>query len=116
MGVKPQAEAGKLVVCLELAKYLSDTDSQLTRFNEVGWGPSNLKAQQDPAVQADEALSALGEQLQYTIPQGQYPGDYWTQADALGETICGGNFKGYTDEQLMAELESFSEKMNALVQ
>lgn len=116
LGVKPQAEAGKLVVCLELAKYLSDTDSQLARFNAVGWGPSNLTAQQDPAVQADEALSALGEQLQYTIPQGQYPGDYWTQADALGETICGGNFKGYTDEQLMAELESFSEKMNALVQ
>lgn len=116
MGVKPQAEAGKLVVCLELAKYLSDTDAQLTRFNEVGWGPSNLKAQQDPAVQADEALSALGEQLQYTIPQGQYPNDYWSEADALGETICGGNFKGYTDDQLMAELEAFASKMDALVQ
>ena len=107
LGVKPQAEAGKLVVCLELAKYLSDTDAQLARFNEVGWGPSNVTAQQDPAVQADEALSALGEQLQYTIPQGQYPGEYWSEADALGETICGGNFKGYTDEQLMAELEAF---------
>lgn len=116
MGVKPQPEAGKLVVCLELAKYLSDTDAQLTRFNEVGWGPSNLKAQQDPAVQADEALSALGEQLQYTIPQGQYPNDYWSEADALGETICGGNFKGYTDDQLMAELEAFASKMDALVQ
>lgn len=116
MGVKPQAEAGKLVVCLELAKYLSDTDAQLTRFKEVGWGPSNLAAQQDPAVQADEALSALGQQLQYTIPQGQYPGEYWSEADALGETICGGNFKGYTDEQLMAELESFASKMDALVQ
>lgn len=116
LGVKPQAEAGKLVVCLELAKYLSDTDAQLTRFNEVGWGPSNLKAQQDPAVQADEALSALGEQLQYTIPQGQYPNDYWSEADALGETICGGNFKGYTDDQLMAELEAFASKMDALVQ
>lgn len=115
MGVKPQAEAGKLVVCLELAKYLSDTDAQLARFNEVGWGPSNLKAQQDPAVQADEALSALGEQLQYTIPQGQYPNDYWSEADALGETICGGNFKGYTDEQLMEQLEAFSAKMDALV-
>lgn len=115
MGVKPQAEGGKLVVCLELAKYLSDTDAQLTRFKEVGWGPSNLTAQQDPAVQADEALSALGEQLQYTIPQGQYPGDYWSEADALGETICGGNFKGYTDDQLMAELQKFSDKMDALV-
>ncbi len=116
MGVKPQAEAGKLVVCLELAKYLSDTDAQLTRFNEVGWGPSNLTAQQDSAVQNDEALSALRQQLQYTIPQGQYPNDYWSEADSLGETICGGNFKGYTDEQLMAELEKFASKMDALVQ
>lgn len=115
MGVKPQAEAGKLVVCLELAKYLSDTDAQLTRFKEVGWGPSNLAAQQDSDVQADEALSALRQQLQYTIPQGQYPNDYWSEADALGETICGGNFKGYTDEQLMAELEAFASKMDALV-
>lgn len=116
MGVKPQAEAGKLVVCLELAKYLSDTDAQLTRFNEVGWGPSNVKAQEDPAVQGDEALSALREQLQYTVPQGQYPGEYWSEADALGETICGGNFKGYTDEQLMTELEAFAAMMDALVQ
>ena len=115
MGVKPQAEPGKLVVCLELAKYLSDTDAQLTRFKEVGWGPSNVAAQQDSAVQADEALSALGQQLQYTIPQGQYPGEYWSEADALGETICGGNFKGYTDDQLMEELQKFSDKMDALV-
>lgn len=116
LGVKPQAEAGKLVVCLELAKYLSDTDAQLTRFNEVGWGPSNVTAQADSAVQNDEALGALRQQLQYTIPQGQYPNDYWSEADALGETICGGKFKGYTDEQLMAELEAFASKMDALVQ
>lgn len=115
MGVKPQSETGKLVVCLELAKYLTDTDAQLARYNAVGWGPSNLTAQQDSAVQADEALSALGEQLQYTVPQGQYPGEYWSEADALGETICGGNFSNYSDDELMEELTAFSEKMRALV-
>ena len=41
-----------------------------------------------------------------------YPNDYWSEADALGETICGGNFKGYTDEQLMAELEAFAVRRN----
>lgn len=116
MGIKPQAEAGKLVVCLELAKYLTDTEAQLARYNAVGWGPSNIAAQDDEKVQADEALKALKEQLQHTIPQGQYPSDYWSEADALGETICGGNFNNYTDEQLMAELEKFSAKMDALVQ
>lgn len=115
MGVKPQAEAGKLVVCLELAKFLTDTKAQLDRFNVVGWGPSNLEAQKDESVQADEALSALAEQLNFAVPQGQYPGDYWSEGDALGESATNGSFADYTDEQLMAELQAFTDKMNNLV-
>ena len=76
LGIKPQEEAGKLAVCHALAQYLTSTDVQLARYQAVGWGPSNLAAQQDSAVQADEALSALASQLAYTIPQGNYPGDY----------------------------------------
>lgn len=116
MGIKPQEEAGKLVVCMELAKYLSDTDAQLTRYNEVGWGPSNLTAQQDEAVQSDPALTAFGEQLAFMVSQGQYPQEYWDEGDALGETICGGNFNGYSDEQLMEELQKFQDKMTAVVE
>ena len=115
MGVKPQAEVGKLAVCLELAKYLTDTKAQLDRFNVVGWGPSNLEAQKNEAVQADEALSALAEQLAFAVPQGQYPGDYWSEGDALGESATNGSFAGYTDEQLMAELQAFTDKMMNIV-
>jgi len=72
LGVKPQEDEDKLAVCDALAAYLSSEEVQLERFKLVGWGPSNLKAQQSDAVKANEALSALAEQLVYTIPQGQY--------------------------------------------
>ena len=48
-------------------------ECQIARYNAVAWGPSNLTAQQDSSVQSDEALSALAEQLAYTIPSGTVP-------------------------------------------
>ncbi|MBO4900261.1 MAG: extracellular solute-binding protein [Lachnospiraceae bacterium] len=106
MGVKPQTEGGKLKLCYELAQYLSDTDAQLARFTEQGWGPSNVAAQQDSAVKADPALTALAEQLAYTIPQGQYPGEWWDLAGALGKDVESGTItSSSSDDDLMAELK-----------
>ena len=104
MGVKPQSEQGKQLVCLHLAEYLTSTEVQLARFEAAGFGPSNLAAQQDAAVQADEALAALGAQLAYTIPQGQYPGDYWSRAGALFNDV---KDKNLSDAELKALLEKF---------
>ena len=109
LGVKPQTDDEKLALCDELALYLSSGEVQLARYNEVSWGPSNLAAQADPAVQADEALSALGQQLAFAIPQGQYPGDYWGRAEALGDSIIAGDYKGADDATLMAALQDFQD-------
>ena len=111
MGVKPQEEAGKMKLCLDLAQYLTDTEAQLERFNTLGWGPSNVTAQQDGAVTSNEALAALGQQLSkdVTIPQGQYPNDYWTLATSLGDDIISGKITSKTsDDDLMKILEDFS--------
>ena len=107
MGVKPQTEEGKLVVCKELAQYLTSEEVQLARYEAVGWGPSNKKAQGNEAIKNDVALSAIRDQLQYTIPQGQYPGDYWGLATSLGDSVIAGEFKGKSDEDLMKALEDF---------
>ena len=107
LGVKPQTDTNKAIVCMELAKYLSSAEVQLARYQEVGWGPSNLEAQADEAVQADEALTALAEQLAYTIPQGQYPNEYWDLATSLGDDIIAGNYNNSSDENLMSVLENF---------
>lgn len=107
IGVKPQTDVDKAVVCLELAKWLSGEEVQLARYEAVAWGPSNLNAQQNEAVQSDEALAALAEQLAFTIPQGQYPNDYWDLATALGDSIIAGDYDNYDDAQLMEVLQQF---------
>ena len=56
------------------------------------------------------ALAALAEQLVYTIPQGNYPGDYWTLATSLGDDVISGNLSSSTsDEDLMAALQTFQD-------
>lgn len=107
LGIKPQTDMGKAVVCLELAKHLSSAEVQLARYNEIGWGPSNMEAQQDEAVQSDEALSALAEQLAFMIPQGQYPNEYWDLGTALGDDVIADLYDNATDEELMKVLENF---------
>lgn len=110
LGVKPQAEEGKAVLCCELAAYLTSEEVQLARYEANGWGPSNINAQQSDAVQADEALSALGEQLAISIPQGQYPNDYWSLATSLGDDIIAGNITAdMSDEELLAVLQEFQD-------
>ena len=108
LGVKPQEDEGKLAVCDALAAYLSSEEVQLARYNAVGWGPSNLNAQKSDAVKADEALSALADQLQYTIPQGQYPGDYWSLATSLGDSVISGEITtASSDDDFMKALTDF---------
>ena len=107
LGVKPQTDEDKLAACDALALYLSSGAVQTARFEAVGWGPSNLEAQQSDAVKADVALSALAAQLNFCVPQGQYPGEYWTLATALGDDILANKYDAYTDDQLMDVLSTF---------
>ena len=110
LGVKPQEDEDKLIACDALAAYLSSEEVQLARFQEVGWGPSNLAAQQSDDVQADVALSALAEQLAFTIPQGQYPGEYWVLATSLGDSVITGELgTSSSDDDLMAALQKFQD-------
>lgn len=115
LGVKPQTNAKKLEACNALAKFLTDEACQLARYDAVLWGPSNMNAQKSDKVKADEALSALAEQLAFTIPQGQYPGDYWTDATSLGDDIIAGTYTGLSDADLLAVLKDFQGKAEAQV-
>ena len=110
LGIKPQEEEGKLAVCYKLAQFLTNAETQSARYEAVQWGPSNKEAQQSDAVKSDEALSALADQIQYDIPQGNYPGDYWTLATSLGDTIISGDLNSKTsDDDLMKTLQDFQD-------
>ncbi len=115
LGVKPQTDEAKLACCDALALYLTSEDVQLARYNEVGWGPSNINAQNSDAVKSDEALSALAEQLAFTIPQGQYPGDYWSRAEALAGDVQDA-FKTADDDTLKAALTAFQADLESYAQ
>ena len=109
LGVKPQTDEAKLEACDSLALYLSSEAVQLARYDLTGWGPSNLKAKASEKVQADAALTALGEQLAFCVVQGQYPGDYWSRAEALGDSIIAGEYDAADDAALLAVLQQFQD-------
>jgi arabinogalactan oligomer/maltooligosaccharide transport system substrate-binding protein len=117
LGVKPQEDENKLAVCDALAAYLSSEEVQLERFNAIGWGPSNLAAQESDEVKADEALTALAEQLKFAIPQGQYPGDYWSLATSLGDSVISGEIKAdASEEDITKALDDFQATCESYVQ
>ena len=109
LGVKPQTDADKLAFCDALALYLAGGEVQAARYAAVNWGPSNSVAQADPAVQADVALSALRDQIAFDIPQGGYPGDYWSLATALGDSVIAGEYDKSSDAELLAVLQQFQD-------
>lgn len=107
MGEKPQEDDAKLAACDLLINYLTSEPVQLARYKAVQWGPSNKNAQADEEVKSNVALAALNEQMAFDVPQGQYPGDYWTLATGLGDSVIGGDFDEASDEDLMKTLEDF---------
>lgn len=110
VGIKPQTDEGKLALCYRLAQFMTEEDTQLARFELTSWGPSNVAAQGNEAVQSNEALSALAEQIQYCIPQGQYPNDYWSLSTSLGDSIISGDISAKTsDDDLMKTLQEYQD-------
>ncbi len=115
MGVKPQEDSAKLEACHSLVRFLTGEECQTARFEAVGWGPSNLKAQESDVVKADKHLSSLAEQSNYVIPQGAYPGSYWTDCESFGDSLIAGEYNNATDAQLLDALKALEEKFKGAV-
>ncbi|MDD6446043.1 MAG: extracellular solute-binding protein [Lachnospiraceae bacterium] len=107
LGIKPQTEAGKLAICYELAQYLTNADTQLARYEALGWGPSNVTLTDNEEIKSDEALTAVRDMMSIAVPQGQYPGDYWSLAEAFGTDIKDGKYNKASDDELKKALADF---------
>lgn len=56
------------------------------------------------------ALTALRDQFEFSIPQGQYPNDYWTLVTSFSDTIISGDISSKTsDDDLMKKLQEFQD-------
>ena len=111
LGVKPQTDAVKAAALHKLAQYLTGEQGQLERFNFTGsWGPSNLVAQGNEAVQANVALAALQAQNAYAQVQGQIHGAWWDIAKVIGTDV-----KNATDEAgLQQALDNYTAAISAV--
>lgn len=114
LGVAPQEDAGRSALCHALADWLTDEQAQLDRYEAAGWGPSNITAQQNEAVRADEALTALAGQSAYAVPQGPMPGWYWNLAAGLVDEILSGAMNGASDQQILQRLQQFENDIVSL--
>ncbi len=110
MGVKPQTDPVKTAVLQKLALYLTSEKCQLARFDLVGWGPSNVAAQQNDAVKGDPALAALAAQSAYATPQGQIHGSWWDIAKVYATAAK----EAASDEDLKAALQTYENSIQGL--
>ena len=115
LGVNYQDSEYKQELCNAFAMYLTSENAQLARFELAGWGPSNLNAQQNEAVQNNVALNALLSQMEYAVPQGQYPGEYWEASEQFGERLVDGGFSDLSDEEVWELLKTYQEMLTSFI-
>lgn len=100
MGVN--ANSAQVGWAMELAKFLTNEESQIERFNQRGIGPSNTLAAESEDVKSNMALAAVTEQNnKYGVVQ-MAGGNYWEPSKSFGEIVAQGNPDG-TDLQTLLD-------------
>ncbi len=94
---------------VKLAAWLTNEENQTKRFTDRAMGPSNKKVAESQAVRANVALSALADQLQYSVSQNNVPASWWTAGEGFGTDLVSGTVP---DDALMAKLTTLTETVN----
>jgi len=113
VGVKPQTDTVKAQIALDIANYLTGEAGQKQRFETLNWGPSNKVVQNSDAVKAAPQLVALNEQNKNSKVQGQFPGDWWTAAAAIGTTLA--DLKNPTEAQIKATVKTYKDQLAGML-
>ena len=87
----------------KFARWITNEENQLLRFELRGEGPSNIKAAQSDEVQASKAIASLTKQSQYGHIQ-RVPESYWEAAYRLANILMSGNIEGTNPQELLNEL------------
>lgn len=98
IGVNPHSD--NVGWSMLLAEYLTNEQSQITRYETRGLGPSNIAASESDEVQADPAIAALAAQAAYATPQ-RVGANFWTPAETLGTILAQGNPDGTDLQELL---------------
>lgn len=85
---------------MALAEWLTNEDSQATRFAKRALGPSNLVVAASADVKANVALGALAAQGEFATSQKDVLGSYWAPAEAFGAEMEAKNYTKTIQQQL----------------
>lgn len=99
VGVNPYSE--NLGAAMDFAAFMTNEESQVSRFALRRQGPSNTKALASEVVQAEPAIAAIVAQAPYADVQ-RVGSKFWDTAAALGKIIVNGNPDG-TDLQTLLD-------------
>ena len=111
IGVYPQMTAQKQAVLHLLAQYLSSSECQLERYQQLNLYPTNKIAQANEILQDAPAFQALVEQNQYSVPHRATNGSWW---DIFGRfVIKSKNATSQADIEQM--LEEYEQEVNNLL-
>lgn len=99
VGVNPYS--ANLGAAMDFAAFMTNEESQLSRFELRSEGPSNVAAASSEAVKSNPAIAALAEQAAFADVQ-RVGNKYWDAAAALGKIIVNGNPDG-TDLQTLLD-------------
>lgn len=99
VGVNPYSE--NVGAAMDFAAFMTNEQSQMSRFELRSEGPSNVTAASSEEVQKNPAIAALAAQAAYADVQ-RVGNKYWDAAAALGKIIVNGNPDG-TDLQTLLD-------------
>ena len=85
---------------MDFAAFMTNEQSQVSRFELRGQGPSNVNAAASATVQSAPAIAALAAQASFSDVQ-RVGGKYWDAAAALGKIVVNGNPDGIELQTLL---------------
>ncbi len=112
LGVNP-GRAGedttRLKAAHELAKFLSDKECQLERFDHASIAPCNKAAAAEQRVVDNENVKCLVEQAKNAHAQTAVPDQFWNAPATLTTAFADGTIK--TDADLLAAVKAFNDSV-----
>ena len=98
VGVNPYSQ--NVYDAMLFAEYMTNEESQISRFEMRGQGPSNVNAAASEKVQAAPAIAALASQSAFSTVQ-RVGNKFWDPAAALGKILVNGNPDGIELQTLL---------------
>ena len=114
-GVNPQRSVGdkeRLLLAKEVAKYLTSSEVQLSRYNEFNVMPTLKALQATETIQADANFKAIKAQSEFAVAQTAVPGKVWSAPTDFMTTVKGWIKEGRSLKGETAETEITDEMIH----